>query len=431
MSTSIIFFNSNSKTRYSAFSANMEIIPDQRLRRQFKSKDCMDKAVKNRELLYDNVPARYSKVCANKTSRDGWDINEYAPDELFTLEDTDGKKWCFRLSDIPGLLAANRNPHTGNPFTLEQLRKLNDLEPPPYSETIHSIPLTEQLRDIDLTERCPLWRSEDPLVRYAYVCPWEEKDIYRDLYQYRAKSSASMAHEICIGRLYKITLKEPYEGNLRAAPEKIAKVEVLKEGSTMESAPRPLPSEQVILPPKNYPAIYGYTFAEDFNLPALEKFYNLGLRPKAPITLYRGFHFSGDEIDNFIKGFKKDKISVGDILEYAGRKPADSWTTNVCLATAFAMAKGAGYDDGIVIKYTAQPEEIILDTRYVKNMSDFYKEDQAEVILTNYPIKVTKGKGGRKRITVGKNPILRKVEASVITRYDNQWVKTRKATSNP
>jgi len=52
-------------------------------------------------------------------------------------------------------------------------------------------------------------------------------------------------------------------------------------------------------------------------------------------------------------------------LELDDKTDSSSWTTNICIAEFFAggdRAKGYGY----VFSYTAQPDEVVIDTRLLK-----------------------------------------------------------------
>lgn len=402
------------------------MITDEEIRDQFKDTDCLDTVVANRKRIEGNVDALVSRrktgECKNLTSLDGWDIKEFAPDALFSLHDKNSHKdWCFRYSDINRLLSDGVNPYTGVKFTEQQLSRLKKLNPEIPSE-YPSLPLSIQLRDLDIEGRCPLWRGNSPVILYSYVCD-DEKFTNDETYNAIsvARPTVTMASRPCIGTLYRIVLKEPYQSHahLLENPDIVDRVETVGYGDIVESSPRPSDEDKEYLSTNVYPNLKQYMSNHDRDLPEIEvkQLYLRNLRPDHTITLYRGLNFPDtDAAKQFFKKIGRETLTVGDKFTYKGRKNADSWSTNVCLATSFAMHGGVG----VVLKYVARPEEIILDVRRVANRKDFYRSDQAEIILSNFPIE-EKMIDGRRTIIIGKEKYTREVEVYFITKRSNSY----------
>ena len=407
------------------------MITDETIRDQFKDDECMGRIIANRKKIEGNVDGlvsrRKSGKCKNQTSLDGWDIKEFAPDALFSLHDRNAKKdWCFRYSDIADILSAGVNPYNSLPLTEEQRSHLIKLKPA-LDDRYPLLPLSTQLQDLDIEGRCPLWRGNSPSVLYSYVC---EEQMITDNPNYdaiaRSRLSETMASRPCIGTLYRIVLNEPYKGHVHLLenPSIVERVETVSYGDMVESSQRPGKNEMEHLNVSSYPGLKEYMSNRDRNLTdgELRQLYLKDLRPAHTLTLYRGLNFNTPkDARSFFKKLGREQLSIGDTFTYSGRKNADSWSTNVCLATAFAMNGGSG----IVIKYVADPEEIILDTRRLANRKEFYRSDQAEVIVSNYMITPKRDEDGRRFVSISDDKYVREVEVYLITKSTNShWEKS-------
>lgn len=384
------------------------MITDEEIRDQFKSTECLDEFVDNRRKLEGNIDAivknRRSKQCKNQTSLDGWDIKEYAPDGIFTLHDRNAKReWCFRYTDIPNLLNHKTNPYSGLAFTDAQLKMLEE-HAPQNSSPYPALPLSIQLKDLDIKGRCPLWRGNSDTVLYKYIC--ENESIDNEEILSRPRRAETMAAKPCIGTLYRVILNTPYTSGMYLPdhPEFVERVEIVTRGDVVESSPRP---EKTYLSPSDYANLKYFMSSDGVDLKDYTTLYQENLRPTHTLTLYRGLSFkrSNNSARKFLEMLERENLSVGDKISYVGKKNAESWTTNVCLATAFAMTG----EDGIVLKYRAAPEEIIVDTRMIENLKDFYHADQAEVVLS-----------------ASKKPYTREVEIYFITKdySSSYWQRT-------
>ncbi len=103
------------------------------------------------------------------------------------------------------------------------------------------------------------------------------------------------------------------------------------------------------------------------------------IRPSKPIFLYRGLKWRkrfGLSFEKWMNQMGRKMITIGDRVDLKDIR-STSWSTNICLAAAFA-SKG---DYGIVFKYLAQPSEIMLDTRMLSDRKIFIIVDQGEIIL--------------------------------------------------
>lgn len=94
----------------------------------------------------------------------------------------------------------------------------------------------------------------------------------------------------------------------------------------------------------------------------------LKIRMSKPIRVYRGLSLFSKKI--------WDKLEIGQIVKLNDIYPASSWTTEICVAAGF------GYQ-GVVVEYLAQPEEVVIDTRLLepKVLSSLYEVIQYEVML--------------------------------------------------
>lgn len=250
-------------------------------------------------------------------------------------------------------------------------------------------------------DKCPIWQSDNNRVVFAYVCDEKDEDDDGSSFSYQLKNNISKSvafyNTACIGTIYKVLLREPYDKDKPITKYDILNYEAVRNSRTIESEPRPDESELVYLNKDTNTGLQIYMRRSGVNLrPAsISNLYKKSrLRPSTPLTVYRGLSFEKEEWLDFQKEIRVSQLRVGDTFQYLpytleGKlKTADSWTTNVCLAVHFAMLQ----DYGIVVKYVAPPNEVIVDTRRIENRSDFYHHDQAEIILTNYRLSIVEGK---------------------------------------
>ena len=81
------------------------------------------------------------------------------------------------------------------------------------------------------------------------------------------------------------------------------------------------------------------------------------------------------------------KTEIGENMRLSELSNISSWTTDICIALHFAKQAEIGY----VVSYTAQPDEIVLDTRLLKSEAflELYIEIQNEIILDSIERTVT------------------------------------------
>ncbi len=108
--------------------------------------------------------------------------------------------------------------------------------------------------------------------------------------------------------------------------------------------------------------------------------YSQKVKGKDPVILYRGIREH-----EVTMGIEKHFIDARTVGIYAHGYET-SWTTNPCIAECFADSNGKSQ----IIKYTAKPEDILIDLRYLpdsqrKMLSDV---NQSEVILKGGTYKV-------------------------------------------
>lgn len=358
-------------------------VPDDRLRLQFKTDECFENAKKYVGTDISAFVAGRNAICKNRTTSDGWGVEQFAPDDLILVPEK-GEMYCFRKSDAYDLLEKKKNPYTKRPFDAKTIIELQNAM---ANDIGSSLPLQVQLDDLDLKGRCPLWRSSDPKIVYSYSC-----DNTLDDSTFFRKEKVMGVGDVCVGSLFKIYLKTPYTDQTTKADidhyEKISCTVVEKE-------PRPTAGEMVAL--KTYPNLsqslkfFMGRFGRDLPKADIKEFYDHPeFRSTTPLTLYRGLSFTfgydsegTTDFKDFVRSIGKKRLNLGDTFTLKGKKQAESWSTNVCVSAGFALSSTYG----IVVEYVAQPDEIIVDTRRLSDRKDLYKDDQAEIILASFDIK--------------------------------------------
>ena len=223
----------------------MSRVPDERLRRQFKSDECYDFAIKNRKSVdLEQVTRNRHSVCINKTFDDEWSVSQYAPDDLFFVPDGADKKYCFRRSDATRLLVLGSNPYNDKRFN----EATNELLKTIANEWVSlgpALPLKVQMEDIDMKGRCPLWRSDNPFTIYAYAC-------YSGTKFYFPEQVAVMNEPECVGTLYRLYLDSPYQPGV-TDNHNIIRQEAVSTCRVVESEPRPSEDDMIYI--ERYPRL--------------------------------------------------------------------------------------------------------------------------------------------------------------------------------
>jgi hypothetical protein len=381
---------------------------------QVKNKGCRDLITKNRDSVdISDIVKNRNRVCENKKTNTGNDVGEYAPDDLVVLKE-DGKSYCFTVTEFDYIVyTTKKNPYTGKDIPQDIISAhMNQMAPNA------AVPLSAQLKNFGIPGRCPVWSSSEPNIRYTFRC---DRSRPKGLGAYLNAYVDASRQDCSEGVLYKIYLD---------AKGKITKTEVVWTGHMAEITPRPKPNEMVTLDKESlkdvayYAAMYGRTLSKT---KIKDIYQHPEYRPKTKVTLFRGYSFNTYDVENpmlpetrklkrFLDEIKKGTLDIGDIIELK-RKPIESWSTNVCVATHFAMI--AQY--GVVVKYVAEPEETLVDLRRLKNRKDVYElADQAEIMLHGYNVE------NGKITTISMEP--RKVEIYLLMKHKDRWYKTMTVT---
>jgi len=233
--------------------------------------------------------------------------------------------------------------------------------------------------------KCPVLQSDNERVVYAYVCDAVDDIPVADRISENVTKTGAFYNSACIGTIYRVLLREPYVKDKHLTRADILSYKAIANSKTVESERRPLKEEKAYLDKEANKQLQIYMRRPGINLPPVtitQLYKRSDLRPLYPMTVYRGLNFTSNDLVQFFDALRRTTLRVGDTFPYSPSKTADSWTTNVCLAVHFATLE----DYGLVVKYTSPAEEVILDTRRIENLDDFYHHDQAEIILSNYPI---------------------------------------------
>lgn len=399
------------------------MLTDASLAKQFRSKTCTQEVVNDRHEILNDIDSlvemRYP-MCKNKETTDGWNIGQYSPSDIFILEE-DNLKWCYRISDVEVLHSSGKNLYTGAPLTRESLVKIDTLRAKIPRATYPVRPLESQLRDLDTAGRCPVWSSDDSNIVYSYA----RKDDAKVTILRNASPTISMGKLGNVGQVYKLKLKKPYTGK-ELEDADVESYEVIMDGSSVEHTLRPLDSEKRDLDAESKAGVFltKYLDFESIGSPA-SLYIMSAFKPNGPVILYRGLSFKKDTLNNFLG---RKGVKIGDKLPYKPKHAVESWSTNVCVALDFATELVPKYNSdvvGLVMRYIATPLEVVADTRRIKNFSDFFS-DQAEVILTNYPLSQTTGERTSEEV------IIRSVEVYLLVNSTegntNLWARRIQTT---
>ena len=349
----------------------------------------------------------------NQKSIQGWEIGRYRSSDLIYYKEK-GQTYRFLKSDV-SFLQQGLNPFTGRKIRPGPLKEFIRLAKEKKLFDPYGVVLPE-----DIKTKCPLFVSDDPLVKYRYNCEGNRGIISKSI------SSGQPTDYKCVGLIYQITLKSPLSqkdidknGIIRIDTSNIIKNELILDVKSLE-VDRP-PANRVLKETidKTYP-IYNQQDHITRHLSlwdALTYFMRYGgvilpnqaitdivsqkIRLLKPIILYRGLTWfdTGTTFEKWMNQIGREKISIDDELDITSTRVA-SWSTNICVSSSFA----ATGNYGIVFSYQTIPEEIMLDTRMMSGRAYFYNRDQAEVMLLP----------GRKKNGEWGGPITRRVKVEMV-----------------
>ncbi len=342
------------------------------------------------------------KVCKNEKSKTGVDYREYAPSDLIYYDDEHGEKYCFTWEELSKLKWSNikTNPYSGKLFREGFLENAAGVKNP--------VPIGRQIDTVNFKNKgfCPVFRSKDPLIVYV-----TSKDAVNNIkhgeYIYAETSfdGYSLNHFGVEKSFWKVHLKVPLTNSSVIKLDNFVSAEKVTNSDVFGVSETEIPESQKVSitgDVKGYLQDYMSRQYKNISKYAITGIMNFkGIRPDHQITVYRGIGFYNEPIiDDWLyqapedvqEGFlKKTQTPVDFILATNDGKPleigqslilkekaqVESWTTNPCVAFGYAQTSGLG----LVLEYTANPDEILMDGRYVKNITELYEYRQQEVIL--------------------------------------------------
>jgi serine/threonine protein kinase len=363
---------------------------------QFKSKACYDKYTKNhnnQKELKKLINKRYPD-CTNRTNIHGVPIGEFSPKSITKYKEG-SNNYCFTRMEVADMRYEKNNPYTG--------KKLNNKFFEKAKIQKISVPLRYQILELnEKSGKCPISRSRDKNVVFTYGKPYDFS------YKQAGNDGYTMETDGVNDYIYKVWLKDKndllFSKSKGINPGNVIKSEKISYGNVFGESPSEIPDNlKVIVQGRSLKILKDYMERQyrDITIENLKDLKNMkGIRSDKPVIVYRGLSFSNEvypdgwlaqiatseEQDRFIDNFRrpidvakahKGPLKVGDIFKLQRDGLVESWTTNPCVALSYATTG----DMGVVLRYEAAPDEVIMDARYVKNILDLYSVNQAEVIL--------------------------------------------------
>ena len=356
---------------------------------QFKSKACYDKYTKNnnnQKELKKLINKRYPD-CTNRTNIHGVPIGEFSPKSITKYKEG-SNNYCFTRMEVADMRYEKNNPHTG--------KKLNNKFFEKAKIQKVSVPLRYQILELnEKSGKCPISRSREQNVVFTYG------NIDSFSYKQSGIDGYGMESTGVTDYIYKVWLKDKSK---QPTPSNVIKSEKVSYGNVFGESPSEIPSNlKVTIQGRDLKILSNYMERQyrDITVENLKDLRNIkGIRSDKSVIVYRGLSFSNEvsfdgwlgqiatseEQDRFIDNFRrpidvarehKGPLKIGEVFKLKRDGLVESWTTNPCVALAYATSG----DMGVVLRYEAAPDEVIMDARYVKNILDLYGVNQAEVIL--------------------------------------------------
>ena len=359
------------------------------LKKQLKDKDLPTTGNKEvlKKRLEDSLKTSIKEVpvslsehpkCINNTTLAGWNFEEFPAKDIIHSQG-----YCFTTNDKAFIYKGL------NPYTKKKL-------PPKIVNKIEESPIRPPNSYIE-KGLCPIFVSEDPSTVYVS----KEPNKYSNLYD---RVDSAIHHDIKI--YYKGILKPNIPNNNRDyleenfinltlvydpySPDSL-KTKIIKDNNKIYE----LYGEKYEYGPWSYVNKKGLKSALSYymsrrnvriSIELREDIRSQKIRINSPIKVYRGFSFEYDEDKPKEKQFPW-KTEIGENMRLSELSNISSWTTDICIALHFAKQAEIGY----VVSYTAQPDEIVLDTRLLKSEAflELYIEIQNEIILDSIERTVT------------------------------------------
>lgn len=312
--------------------------------------------------------------CANRETVGGWDIGEFDRDSIYLyMDSSDNKTYCFSKLDA-GLLNGD-NPYTGKPFNTDITRSLFEMKLSP--------PLSFYSRRM-----CPIFESVAS--GHVYVTKSERQGVY-----YLVDRAASYsAMKVYRGILKSSLLSPPFHSS------NFAELKLVYDGSSNLPRTRSIASakgsgliiigeppadlDQSLLKPGRsiFLELQGYMSNPGLSLSpgSVSTLRSQNIRLDSAQVVYRGFSFD----------FPKWSVSLDEEIKIEDLSDSSSWTANQCIAEFFAgngylKPKNSKKRFGYVVRWEAQPDEIVIDTRLLKtevlDSLTLTGADQAELLL--------------------------------------------------
>jgi hypothetical protein len=319
-------------------------------------------------------------ICKNKKSVGNNRIELYNKEDLLFIGDIDNNIYCFDKQDIQYLKKYKRNPFTGNEINNDIIESLH------YDDTIPIYPLDEAIEFVFGNKHCPIYvkTTNFPIVTdvvyympiFTVFSPYRSKikeiKSLKELPDDKILVSTNFYSSVAgiPSYIYKITLKEkiafPASLNyLHNYKKSIKSFETIYNPTTRET-------EKIINGKKLLDSLL-YNEIRDYvekNIQIRSKYVNqlkkLKIIPKKVVKVYRGLAWDETDIR------KPNNIKIGDEFPLVS-DIQQSWSTNICTATAYAKRKRYG----IILSCILKPQQILLDIRQV-NITDFI--NQSEII---------------------------------------------------
>jgi hypothetical protein len=371
--------------------------------------------------------------CINSVTLDGYTSLQFP--EAILLYRENGKVYCFDKANSEYLLRKGKNPYTGKKFTDSFLSMLKDTMPSEYSRKTlqHRCPYSFGDSLNTHIGYFPARREgqdaiEDPIVTRDVPFMWVKPSFdarglstIERTWIYRVKFKKTL-EEIRNDRIEEVKkqgwkINDLYlsmnmvenpkypdfpisKGHFMIPKELILDIELIIHPDQFESEPRPTDKDKVTIPLKYQPILQGYLTGRKKRKKAMRDILLLeevNLKPSKPVTLYRGINIVNMSKYKKTLGKKRyEQIKVGDVVDYTPLDVGDSWTTNFCVASHFAIV-GNDSNVGVVYERLTPPEDIIIDARRAwftanRRFSSYVYEpwNQSEMIIKkgNYKVKV-------------------------------------------
>ena len=336
-------------------------------------------------------------MCENEYTLAGWAVDDFNPEDLIEIEG-----YCFTSNDA-GFLYDGHNPYTGNRVPKETLMRFGliitedryesdeegneDVILIPGNIVVSPLPAVPRSMD-----HICFYSNRDPFVKYVSVPRGTSGDSY--IITDRAYSSINLTAVI----VFRVLLKQDYKNKEKYGyhrgfiRDQFESIELIHDPFS-ESPPR---DKKIDF--KDY-ANNGYTFIFDLRkktheikkifVKGLDAAFKLHLGPptvearmcqdenfvrdlheqeiklKSPITVYRGLAIDYHGYDLLLFN-----TAVGDTVTISAPCPLESWSSDICVATAFAVQPSSGlmikHVVGYLLSFTAEPEEVVIDFRLLK-----------------------------------------------------------------